>query len=416
MAGNGENMMLKATTTFIVLLSALLFTADASACKYNIRDVGFVDLGSDRYQLYGCAGGGASLELQERLSRIGQTAVADSNIHFELVTGQEPDQSPAGEILSGLRIDTFPAAVLNIAEREPLVVPLPTEHEQMAATFATFVSSPIRETFLKKLKDVYALVLLVHGTEERQNNLARDAAQSAVEKISQVMGMMPKASGKPPELVELPFAARSEEQVLLWSLGIDQKDPAPAAVIIYGRARMLAKVLHGEEITVETLNRFLSVIGLDCECGLDRRWMTGRRLPITWDPTTRQQVARSLDFDPESPMIKMEISRILMKGPPGSGQVNWTQHAGPGFGYQEIEISLEPQPQEKPVQEPASNQHIEISEPIPTPAPTVGPTPAPVETSESGSFSGLNILVLVAAAVIVLGIGMTIALRKRENR
>lgn len=93
--------------------------------------------------------------------------------------------------------------------------------------------------------------------------------------------------------------------------------------------------------------------------------------------------------------------------------MNWTQHAGPGFGYQEIEISLEPQPQEEPVQEP--DQHIETVEPILTAAPTVDPTPAPAEMSESGSFSGLNILVLVAAAVIVLGIGMTIALRKREN-
>ena len=410
-----SSLVFKNVMGHFVLFLVLLITVEATACKYNIRDVGFVDLGSDRYRLFGYVGSNASSELREGLAGVGQEVLANSNIDFELVPNQGQADSPARELLNQLQIETFPVAVLRVKDRNPLVVSLPTNHDQMVATFATLTSSPVRDTLLKKLKDVYAMVLVVHGVDNRQNTLARDAAQSAIRDITQVMGMMPKASGESPQLLELPFAARAQERVLLWSLGIEEKNPAPAAVIIYGRARILGKVLHGKDITAQTLKRFLSIIGLDCECGLDRRWMTGRRLPVTWDQTTRQQVARALNFDPDSPMIKMEISRILMKRPPGSGQTDWTQFSGPSLGYQEFKISPTPKPQETEVQDSAPDEREEIEEPPSLPAPVVNPPESPPGKSGLGPLSGLNILILVAAAVIILGIGITIALRKKEN-
>ena len=39
--------------------------------------------------------------------------------------------------------------------------------------------------------------------------------------------------------------------------------------------------------------------------------MRGRMLPVKWDADRQTRLAKSLGFDPENPMIKLEVSRIL---------------------------------------------------------------------------------------------------------
>jgi len=407
--------MQKYGTGYLVLLFVFLTAAEVTACRYNIRDVGFVDLGSDIYRLYGYVDGDTSTDLQAHMNDLAQAVFLDSNILFERVPVQGMTNPQATELLSQLQLKTFPVAVLSIAERDPLVIPVPTDRDQMAATFEKLIASPLRETLLKKLKDVYALVLVVHGPDSEQNTWARDAAQSAISEVTQVMSLMPKASGRPPVLLELPFAQRAEERVVLWSLGIDENDTEPAAVILYGRGRMLGKVLRGLEISGTKLNQFLSIIGLDCECGLDRRWMTGRRIPIKWDQDTQHLVAKSLDFDPESPMVKMEISRILMKGPNPDGAFDLNNLSRSSFGYQEIEISLTPtEPQQSPVQDPVQNGQVEKSKETVPPDETVD-QPAPRLETEPSALSGPVMTALVVIGAFILGVGFAIAFRKNKN-
>ena len=55
-------------------------------------------------------------------------------------------------------------------------------------------------------------------------------------------------------------------------------------------------------------------------------------LPARWDQSLQQKVAASLGFDPESPMVKMEMVSIIRRGVSGLGD------PGVPFGYQEIEV------------------------------------------------------------------------------
>jgi hypothetical protein len=55
------------------------------------------------------------------------------------------------------------------------------------------------------------------------------------------------------------------------------------------------------------------MIGADCECGLDKKWMLGNQVPLLWDQNSRQHLAKLVGFDIDNPMILAEMSRILAK-------------------------------------------------------------------------------------------------------
>ena len=77
-------------------------------------------------------------------------------------------------------------------------------------------------------------------------------------------------------------------------------------------------VLRDERLDERSLTAIVNVIGLNCECGLDRKWMEGVMIPQQWDENVRRRLAEHLGFDPESPAIRVEMSQILAKG--GSGE------------------------------------------------------------------------------------------------
>ena len=120
---------------------------------------------------------------------------------------------------------------------------------------------------------------------------------------------------------------------MLWALGLEPEDVnEPCAAIFYGRGRWIGPLFKGEMLTDENLLRVLPIIGADCECNLDHRWLQGTMLPARWDESLQQKVASSLGFDPESPMVKMEMVSIVRRGMGGLGD------PGAPFGYQEIEV------------------------------------------------------------------------------
>ena len=126
---------------------------------------------------------------------------------------------------------------------------------------------------------------------------------------------MPKPIKYPPVLIVMDTASILREKILLWSFGLDEdRIHKSYAAVLYGRARWIGPLFKGEQITKNNLSNILLVIGADCECGLDKNWLQGTMLPLRWDKKCQVRVAKSLGFDPENPMIKMEISRIMRMG------------------------------------------------------------------------------------------------------
>ncbi len=128
------------------------------------------------------------------------------------------------------------------------------------------------------------------------------------------MQSLPKPITHPPELVVLPASTLTQERILLWSLGLSNAPTAePRAVVVYGRARWIGPAMKGDEIAERNLAGLLSIIGADCECGLDVAWALGTRLPVHWDEARHAQAAKALAFDPENPLVKAEVSRIAAR-------------------------------------------------------------------------------------------------------
>ena len=125
-----------------------------------------------------------------------------------------------------------------------------------------------------------------------------------------------------------------------------QATEEPQASILIGRGRRLGPALKGDAITSVQLQEMLAVAGQDCECDLDRSWMQGPRMPMAWGPERQQASYQWLGFDPENPLVKAEISRILSRGR-NAIRVGSDPHDTQGLdmlllGYSEEVIGLEP--------------------------------------------------------------------------
>jgi hypothetical protein len=210
-------------------------------------------------------------------------------------------------------------AVLVSPEEQTLPLTLggtaePTRRDWLGA-FERSVASPTREELLRVVSRAFAAVLLIEGAEPDANQRARSAIAAGIELVRSRMNSLPKAISEPPGLVVLASGAFSAEKVLLWSLGLPGGLPAqPIAAVVYGKARWIGPLMKGNEITEANVNGILSFIGADCECGLDVSWTQGTRLPVRWDSSLHAQAAKSLGFDPESPLVKLEATRILERG------------------------------------------------------------------------------------------------------
>ena len=312
----------------------------ARGCRYNVREIGFIDVEVELYRLFvyvpQAVGAGEMGDLKNALD----AASVDTNIRCEPVPAGGDPNHPASRFLSAHGIDSYPAAVMvspdGPSRRLPLPADAPSLTEAASLSLEAALDSPTRRQILEKAADCYAVVLLIEGLQEDRNAAAREAVSDAISYVGEQLEFLPKTIAKGPEMVVLDRSSLAGEDILLWTLGLKPEDiNEPCAAVFYGRGRWIGPLFKGELLTDANLLRILSIIGADCECGLDHRWLQGTILPARWDQSLQQKVATSLGFDPESPMVKMEMVSIVRRGMGGLGD------PGAPFGYQEIEVGGE---------------------------------------------------------------------------
>lgn len=389
---------------FWSLLHSSLF-----ACRYNVRDVGFVDLGRDPLFLYLFIGEETPEEFASTFREISYPALLDGNVRVEILNVNEQKSHPALKHLDQWGIRSLPAAVLASPQGQSIRTPLPPSWEPLKETIWRFleslVSSPLREEILKQLPHAYGVVLLMEGPHAQENKDARRAASKAIEEIRVRMNRMPKAIAAPPALVVLPQSRSSQERILLWSLGLDPHRAGTVhAAVLYGRARRMGPILKGKEVTEGRLFTILSFIGADCECELDRTWVQGPMLPVRWNEAIQSQAAQSLGFDPESPMVKLEVSQILRQGFYSGFQGGFGSFPDEPLGYQEFAVEFKAQGNP----EGAAGKALPQGMP-PEPAPGKASDPDPQEGEHETAllstallFGGLCLLILAAGVAVVL--------------
>ena len=133
--------------------------------------------------------------------------------------------------------------------------------------------------------------------------------------------------------------------------------------------------------------------------------MQGQAVPMIWNAETQSTVAKNLGFDPESPMVKMEMSRIIGRGRVSGSDIfkDIESFVTPTSGYREIVVSFE-----APSSPPSNPRQT-----LPEPAPNKIQQTAPIAASDSPADHTKTILALAAIAVAVIIAGSTIVLKKR---
>ncbi|MFT4639409.1 MAG: hypothetical protein ACI8T1_002734 [Verrucomicrobiales bacterium] len=296
-------------------LFALLGTA--LACRFNVRDVGFVDLGSQQYRFYCLIDESTPPETATAIKEISAAAFFNTNVEPEVVFAAAAKAADWYQ-LAGSPVP--PAGVLVSPDgSRALALPLVSEGEDIQDTLWTHMEavfeSPTRAVVLTKAVNTYGVIMLVEGNDAAENARVQSMAQSVIKRVQGSLGELEKAIENPPVLHVLSNEEAAAEKVFLWSLGIDAETRTePIFSVIYGRGRQIGQVLKGSDIEEKRLSNILRTIGLDCECGLDRSWMQGPMMPLKWDSDRQAVVANQLGFDAEDPMIKMEMSQILSKG------------------------------------------------------------------------------------------------------
>ncbi len=407
----------------IACISCCLHPFAAFACRYNVREVGFVDLGIERYRLYGYVDKSTPADITSSFEQISYAALLESNIEAEIIDVNQQKDHPAIKYLDSLQfaalaagqIQTFPSAVLVSPDGQTLTVPVTRQgsagrdfEQSLRSALDDILSSPKRSEILQQVTKGYGVVLLIESADKEQNNKAKEAARGAIEQVAGQMEYLPKPIAHPPVLIEVSQASLSQEKVLLWSLGLDKdKLDQPHAAVLYGRARWIGPMFKGEQITQDNLTAVLFVIGEDCECGLDHRWLQGTMLPARWDQKLQAQAAESLGFDPESPMIKAEISWIVGRG--------FSSYPGVPLGYQELVVESEPN--DKIRQMAPLQNHNDVASALAQEKSTAGTTGVPAKHRPWWLIPhpSWGVGLVAGSIVLTIGVGLLIVFRARKN-
>ncbi len=395
-----------------IILSVLL-VMETLACRFNVRDVGFVDLDSSVYKLFLFVPNETPSADIDSLKSIAFATYLDSNVKAEVLTFGAADEAEIGKFLPRIR-DRAQAVLVSPDEKRTVSVEVTSKNQPLSASawdgLESVFDSPRRNAVLSNVYEHYGVVLIVEGENASENMRIRKMAEAVVKSITGKMDRLEKEISEPPVVEVITAKEFAGEKAFLWSLGITETYETPQVVVLYGRGRIIGPVLRNERLDERALEAIVNTIGLNCECGLDRKWMQGQMIPLKWDDDVQKRIAKQLGFDPESPAIRLEMSQILSKGGKGQGANRQMPIGGTLdellMGYREgalTAVATTPEEKSLKVTEP-----LEAVQPKPLPPPPPSPKP-------QASFSIFGWVLMAGLPVFIVG-GLILLLgRKRDS-
>ncbi len=248
------------------------------ACKYSVRDVGFVDLQASDYRLWLIppdSQTGSPREVSGEASAwlaVARAVLVETNVEPAVVERSElamrwPAQasvpvevgkwldsgssdgrlrslliSPDGQAWYPLEWAAAPSSSVG---GNGLGTPSEEETERSKATsplsgeLATdlwwddlerLVDSPLRQQLLDQMLGSHCLVLVLEGSDADGNQRAREVAQRAIDRSERWLADLPKAAAGPPRMHVVTAEQRRQEILLMWSLGVDRISPGEPSV------------------------------------------------------------------------------------------------------------------------------------------------------------------------------------------
>jgi hypothetical protein len=290
----------------LFLIPILLIATQSIACRYTIREIGFSTLSQTIYQLYWIEEDLSSNKI-ETLKTLKSRLEDNSNLKFEILVPATDQNHGAVKHINDKGI-TPPALILKSPDGRYLSI---KTDSQLSEIFETITNSIVQNRLFNSLPESYAVVLLIEGKDKNKNSIAEKTAIESCTAIKNVMPNMPKVVEGEPVVVKIGKGDFEREKILLWCLGIDRVTDSPSAFVIYGRGRVMSEKISFEMIKNGDIYKFMSIVGADCECGLDRKWMLGEQVILRWTDQTAEFLYSLLGFDVENPMTLAEMSRII---------------------------------------------------------------------------------------------------------
>ena len=364
-------MQIKKLRIILILLLSMSFTS-AKACRYTIREIGFSTLSKVTYVLYRIDENSSFIPKQQT------DGFSNSNVK---VFGLNLKDDPSSRIIKFAQKQnlTFPVYVLSAPDGRMLAL-------SGNNIDSTTILSPVRQQLIDDLPKGYAAVILVEGTNSSENNIAQEKILKACDRVENIMPHMPKQVANGPKMITISNEQFQEEKVMLWSFGLDKIPDHPIAFVVYGKGRIMGDSIDYTDIQKDKVYKLLSIIGADCECGLDRKWMLGYQMPLDWPTKTRQDLSDILGFDVDNPMVLTEMSRIL-------AIENRVATDPDGVSFEPVIIDLDKEFNDVP-----EIEHTQDS-----------------STQEDNISSNTTMIYSVAFVIILIIIGAFIVLKKKPN-
>jgi len=285
-------------------------------CEYNVRDSGFVNIDPRIYTLFLYVDETISEDAVKEFESFARSLARDTNLILHVVQVGNSESTTAMEYYRFWNVESLPALIMVSPDKRSILLFEQGETEDrylgLWERLERALSSPVRKAVLENIIQAYAVVLFVEGTDPEKNRTARETIKKASSEISHMMKQLPKRIERPPHIISLTRDNIEQESILLWSLDISINEMEnPRIVILYGRGRIFLSPFQGDHLSASQLTNILSILGLACDCGLDKGGMMGPTIPLKWDRKSQTEVVKYLGFDAENPMIKREISGIL---------------------------------------------------------------------------------------------------------
>lgn len=329
----------------IVLFLAIILTGiilqPASACRYTVCEIGYAEFRIDHYRLIFFNDDDIGDALVSSFKRTAHGALLDANVKMEIIDVNLNREDTVLAYYNAYKKAHEALAVLVAPDGRTYPFELTTEtskfNDSVWNLLEAVVSSPIRKQIKNQIIRSFAVVLFVEGDNANENTAVLNEIKGAMEGITEMQKSMPKPFENPPQLIVITKDQIKNEQVLLWSLGWKQEqDGMPAAAVLYGRGRMMGRLLSEELLRKEYIYNLMTIVGADCECGLDRTWILGSMMPLRWNRKNRKEVVKWHQFDAENPTVKAEMSQILSISPGKAGRAGTNTL----YGYTEGAIKI----------------------------------------------------------------------------
>jgi len=340
------------------VLLATVLAPSALCCPYSIRDSGFIVREPSPYRLLPVVKNETPgrEEASRRLAGAADLYLPDAGVEAEVVNLDDPAPGKLTRRVAQDPPKRLPAAVLLSPRGRLLPLPSLSPPDLTSGAISQMVgdlaSSPVRDDIARHIISHWCVVLVAEGPDAQANDALSRVLSAACKTVAGEETEMGQRVEAAPYVITLP-PGQTGEAVLLASLGFDeQPSSTPRVAVLFGMLRRLGPLFAGGQVTQELLVGLFRLLGRNCTCTSDPRWLLGPAAPVRWGADLQTQVRDRLGFDANSPAVLHTLAGawVLLwdptadwSSPDGEGLEQLTRELPrePAGGYRELAVGAE---------------------------------------------------------------------------